>query len=101
MTEDASEEAPQPAPFTILGVTRSGSKFRPSDWPCRLAGPYGRIDGKVVRYHPDVQPVSHEGHQGVRVSTLNQTISQALAAFAESHDLVVVRQEPLGSPGSV
>lgn len=89
---DTTEEPPSTGAFTILGVTRSGKKFRPSDWPCRLAGPYGRVEGNVVRYHPDVQPVHHEGQAGVRVTTLNLTISKALADFAKCHDLVVVHQ---------
>jgi hypothetical protein len=80
------------APFTILGLTTAGKKFRPSDWTCRLAGPYGTVEQNVVRYHPDVQPVNCAGQPGVRVTTANPAIIRDLQAFAAANDLVVVRE---------
>ncbi len=90
---EISEEPPPVKSFTILGLTQGGHKFRPSDWPCRLAGPYGTVEQNVVRYHPDVQPVTHDGHPGVRVNSSNSAIAFHLEAFAAANDLVVVREE--------
>jgi hypothetical protein len=88
---DASE--PQPGGvFTILGVTHSGKKFRPSDWTCRLAGPYGKVEQNVVRYHPDVQPVHRDGYPGIRVKSPNPEVTRDLEAFAKANDLVIMRE---------
>jgi len=92
----SNTEAEDPLPeggFTILGVTRAGKKFRPSDWTCRLAGPYGKVERNVVRYHPDVQPIFRDGHVGLRVSSLNPAITRVLHAFARANDLVVLCEE--------
>jgi Protein of unknown function (DUF3579) len=91
----ANAESIPPSPsegFVILGVTRSGKKFRPSDWNCRLAGPYGKMVQNMVRYHPDVQPVSCNGQPGVRVTTTDATITGDLIAFAKANDLVVEQE---------
>jgi hypothetical protein len=78
--------------FTILGVTHSGRRFRPSDWSCRLAGGYGKVEGNVIRYHPDIQPVTSEQGPAIRVRTANPVIARDLAAFAAANDLVVLKQ---------
>lgn len=81
--------------FTILGVTSKGRKFRPSDWSCRLAGPYGTVEGNVIRYHPDVQPVVGGDYPGVRVRSTDPLVTAALEAFAKANDLVIVRDSIL------
>jgi hypothetical protein len=93
MSDTESEEPLPEGPFTILGVTRSGKKFRPSDWTCRLAGPYGKVDRNVVRYHPDVQPIFRDGNVGLQVNSLNPAITRVLHAFARANDLIVVHAE--------
>ncbi|MDR3395912.1 MAG: DUF3579 domain-containing protein [Parasulfuritortus sp.] len=92
MSTADSDEPPSAGCFTILGLTNSGRKFRPSDWSCRLAGPYGKVEQNVIRYHPDVQPINCNGQPGVRVSTTNPAIATHLEAFAAANDLVVVRE---------
>jgi hypothetical protein len=90
MNEAATDEAPPGGAVTIVGVTRCGRRFRPSDWSCRLASGYGKVEGNVIRYHPDVQPVASEGVPAVRVNTHDPAIARTLAAFAEANDLVVL-----------
>lgn len=54
----------------VVGVTNSGSRFRPSDWAERLAclgaqfGPDARL-----HYALDLQPTFFEGQRAVRVMT--------------------------------
>lgn len=39
--------------FVIIGLTRSGKRFRPSDWAERLAGVMAQFGGEPpVRYSP-------------------------------------------------
>lgn len=51
----------------ILGVTRTGKTFRPSDWAERLAGvmsqfrPGGAVPGSHLRYSPWCIPTTREG----------------------------------------
>ena len=89
MDMDPAQETDPGKPFTICGVTRTGSRFRPSDWSCRLAGAYGKVVGNVIRYHPDVQPIHCGGNVGVRVYATDPGVVQSLLAFAIANDLVV------------
>jgi hypothetical protein len=93
MNESDIDEPPPVRAFTILGVTHGGRRFRPSDWSCRLAGGYGKVEGNVIRYHPDIQPVTGDQGPAVRVRTSDRVIAGDLAAFATANDLVVLQQD--------
>jgi hypothetical protein len=48
--------------FVIIGLTRSGQRFRPSDWAERLAGVMAQFGGEPpIRYSPYVYPVDSDG----------------------------------------
>jgi hypothetical protein len=52
----------------VLGMTRSGRPFRPSDWVDRLAGrcsTFGK--DRLLKYSPSVRPLTVEGMRGLRV----------------------------------
>ena len=93
MSDSNLDSHPLQTAFTILGVTSKGKKFRPSDWSCRLAGPYGTVVNNVIRYSPDVQPVNGGDYPGVRVCSTDRCVTEYLEAFAKANDLVIVREE--------
>lgn len=91
--------------FYVVGVTNSGSRFRPSDWAERLAclgaqfGPDARL-----RYAFDLQPTFFEGQRALRVlSTLEQRSPQLWAMvfdFAVGHGLrIAAPSGSFDSPG--
>lgn len=52
----------------VLGVTRSGRTFRPSDWAERLAGQFSTFcPDKRLRYSPCVKPLTIEGMRALLV----------------------------------
>ena len=61
MSSDSAKEV------VILGVTRAGKQFRPSDWTERLAGvmsqfrPGGPRPGSHLGYSPWCVPTTHDG----------------------------------------
>ena len=65
-----------PRPLLIIGITRSGQTFRPSDWAERLAGamssfrPGGAGQGMAayIGYSPLCVPRAVDGAKGVLVS---------------------------------
>lgn len=80
------------SPFIIRGLTRSGARFRPSDWAERLAGAFSAIDpNNRMNYSPYVQPKTLDGVPCVIVDrTLRELDPQAwrfLQQFAISNEL--------------
>ncbi len=83
--------------FTILGVTRQGRPFRPSDWAERLCGvmssfrpPGGGLQAHLT-YSPYVTPGLHEGAKCVRVDVrihhLEPMAYKFLRSFAADNEL--------------
>ena len=86
--------------FTILGITRAGRTFRPSDWADRLCGvmssfrPPSSGPQQHLTYSPYVMPGIHEGIRCVRVDARIHDIEpmayKFLAGFAKDNDLQVI-----------
>ena len=84
----------------ILGVTRSGQTFRPSDWAERLAGvissirPEPAAPGDHFSYSPWCVPNSLQGQKCVIVHTdireVNVMAWDFLMGFARDNDLQVL-----------
>ena len=84
----------------ILGVTRSGQTFRPSDWAERLAGvissirPEPAAPGDHFSYSPWCVPNSLQGQKCVIVHTdireFNVMAWDFLMGFARDNDLQVL-----------
>jgi hypothetical protein len=84
----------------ILGVTRSGQTFRPSDWAERLAGvissirPEPAAHGDHFSYSPWCVPNSLQGQKCVIVHTdirkVNVMAWDFLMGFARDNDLQVL-----------
>jgi len=86
--------------FTILGLTREGRAFRPSDWAERLAGvmsgfrPPAAGAQQHLTYSPYVMPGMRDGVRCVRVDArihgLEPLAYGFLVGFARDNDLQVV-----------
>ncbi|HSD44598.1 MAG TPA: DUF3579 domain-containing protein [Burkholderiales bacterium] len=80
--------------FVIVGRTRAGERFRPSDWAERLCGVMAQFGAAgPLRYSPYVYPVIVSGEKcGVvdaRGAELEPLAYRFLAGFARDNDLVV------------
>jgi hypothetical protein len=88
--------------FVIVGTTRQGRAFRPSDWAERLAGvmssfrPPGGGAQAHLTYSPFVTPGMHDGHKCVRVDArlhaLEPMAYKFLRGFAADNELQVIDQ---------
>jgi hypothetical protein len=80
--------------FVIVGRTRAGERFRPSDWAERLCGVMAQFGAAgPMRYSPYVYPVIAGGEKCVvvdaRLAALEPLAFRFLAGVARAHDLVV------------
>jgi len=80
--------------FVIIGLTRAGKPFRPSDWAERLAGVMAQFGGvPPVRYSPYCYPVVSEGVKCVvvdaRIRNLEPLAYNFLVSFAADNELQV------------
>lgn len=82
--------------FVILGMTRDGRPFRPSDWAERLCGVMSQFGADHrMAYSPYVQPITSEGVRSVvvdaRLRELEPLAWTFLENFARDNDLQVRR----------
>lgn len=85
----------------ILGQTRAGQPFRPSDWVDRMAGLFATFGkDKKLRYSPWIRPAVLGGKRGLWLAAgLHHRDPSAYAfvmAFADSHGLTVRPAEAVG-----
>lgn len=79
----------------ILGVSRNGKKFRPSDWIERIAVTCASFDASQrLRYNPQVMPAKYHGQSCLFVANslaINAPdIFNFVMKFAESNYLRIV-----------
>lgn len=89
---------PQAPSFIIVGVTRKGSKFRPSDWAERLCGVMSAFGAeKRMKYSPYVRPCTLDGDKGVfidgQLSALEPLAYKFMLNFASDNELKIVEQQ--------
>jgi hypothetical protein len=100
-----------PQEFVIVGLTRDGKQFRPSDWAERLCGvmscfrPEGSGGSKAhLQYSPYVRPTFINGVRSVAVSEALRTIEPLayhfVINFAKDNDLQIVDACILPEPPS-
>jgi hypothetical protein len=80
--------------FVIVGRTRGGERFRPSDWAERLCGVMAQFGAAGrMRYSPYVYPVMVSGEKcvvvDVRLKEREPLAYRFLEGFARDNDLVV------------
>ncbi len=81
-----------PVELVILGLTRTGQTFRPSDWAERLCGVMCAFGGDHrMQYSPYVYPISASGMRCVvidmRLEELEPMAYRFLLSFAKDNDL--------------
>ncbi len=86
------------AGFFVIGLTRHGTKFRPSDWVERIASVFAQFDAqRRLRYNPMVMPVLRAGVYGLFVAsslaTLDPSGFQFVMEFADSYQLQIETAE--------
>ncbi|HET7776740.1 MAG TPA: DUF3579 domain-containing protein [Azospira sp.] len=89
MTTDAAPN------FIIVGLTREGRKFRPSDWAERLCGVMSAFGAeKKMKYSPFVGPCTFQGEKAVFVDAqlgrLEPMAYKFMLNFANDNELQVV-----------
>ncbi len=78
--------------LVILGVTRDGTPFRPSDWAERLCGVMSVFGGdQRMQYSPFVHPVTSNGIRcvvvDIRLEELEPMAYRFLLSFAKDNEL--------------
>jgi len=100
--------ATQPLEFVIIGLTRAGKPFRPSDWAERLAGVMAQFGGaSPVRFSPYCYPVVSNGVKCVvvdaRIREVEPLAYHFLVNFAADNELQVregrMAPRPTDEPG--
>lgn len=81
--------------FIILGLTKEGRKFRPSDWCDRLCGVMSAFGAsKKMKYSPYVGPGDYNGEKAVfvdgRLSEVEPMAYRFLLNFAQDNDLQII-----------
>jgi hypothetical protein len=81
--------------FIIVGLTRQGKKFRPSDWADRLSGTLSAFGAtKKMHYSPYASPGEYAGEKAVYVDgalrQLDPSAYAFLLNFAQDNDLQIV-----------
>lgn len=85
--------------FIIVGVTTSGTRFRPSDWAERLCGIMSAFGSeRRMAYSPYVQPGTMDGEKcvfvDVRIHDIESKAYHFMQSFAVDNDLKVLPWEP-------
>jgi hypothetical protein len=80
--------------FVILGTTRDGKPFRPSDWAERLCGVMSAFGGEHrTQYSPFVYPITANGVRcvvvDVRLDEIEPMAYRFLVNFAKDNELQV------------
>jgi hypothetical protein len=80
--------------YFIVGLTRQGNKFRPSDWVERIAGVFAHFDAhRRLRYSPLVTPMLRVGLSGLFVASSLASVDPAgfqfVMEFADRYQLQI------------
>lgn len=78
----------------IIGQTRAGQPFRPSDWVDRMAGLFATFGrDKKLRYSPWIHPATLDGTRGLWLEAglrgRDPSAYEFVMAFADRHQLAV------------
>lgn len=81
--------------FIIVGVTKQGKKFRPSDWAERLCGVMSAFGAeRKMKYSPFVGPGDYLGDKAVfvddRLSEVEPMAYRFMLNFAQDNDLQII-----------
>lgn len=94
-TPSGTMTTPEPTTFIIVGLTREGRKFRPSDWAERLCGVMSAFGAeRKMKYSPYVGPGDYNGEKAVfidgRLGEIEPMAYRFMLNFAQDNDLQIV-----------
>ena len=81
--------------FIIVGLTKQGKKFRPSDWAERLCGVMSAFGAeRKMKYSPYVGPGDYNGEKAVfvdgRLGEIEPMAYRFMLNFAQDNDLQII-----------
>ncbi|MDR2836994.1 MAG: DUF3579 domain-containing protein [Azonexus sp.] len=81
--------------FIIIGITRQGARFRPSDWAERLCGVMSVFGvERKMKYSPYVGPCHYDGQKAVfvdgRLAEIEPMAYRFMLNFAHDNDLQII-----------
>ncbi len=84
--------SPNGAKIIIEGITRQGSKFRPSDWAERMCGALSSFGRDMrIQYSPMLQPVTINGIKCMAIDpqlkNTNPEVYSYILYFADENEL--------------
>lgn len=87
----------KPKKIIIEGITKSGEKFRPSNWAERMSGQLSTFRKQRIYYSPMLQPVYKEGYKCValdpNLKEKNPELYQSILDFAEKNHLRICGED--------
>ena len=86
---------PELTAFIIVGLTKNGKTFRPSDWAERLCGVMSAFGAeRKMKYSPYVGPGEYNGEKAVfidgRLSEIEPMAYRFMLNFAQDNDLQII-----------
>ena len=86
---------PESTTFIIVGLTKEGRKFRPSDWAERLCGVMSAFGAeRKMKYSPYVGPGDYNGQKAVfvdgRLGEIEPMAYRFMLNFAQDNDLQII-----------
>ena len=86
---------PESTTFIIVGLTKQGKKFRPSDWAERLCGVMSAFGAeRKMKYSPYVGPGEYNGQKAVfvdgRLGEIEPMAYRFMLNFAQDNDLQII-----------
>ncbi len=86
----------------IEGITKSGDKFRPSDWAERVSGSLSTVRNHRLYYSPLLQPSTRQGNKCVTLDPAlkesNPALYQSILDFANNNNLRICQEEDDSDP---
>jgi len=94
--KDPPKERKDPK-IIIEGVTKSGEKFRPSDWADRMSGRLSTYKNRRIHYSPLLKPMVKDGYKCVvldrKLKESNPQLFESILTFAKTHNLKICDDE--------
>jgi len=83
--------------IVIEGITKSGEKFRPSDWAERMSGSMSHLRGHRVQYDSRLMPMTNaDGNKCMLLDPAlqesNPTLYDSILEFAKENKLRICNQ---------
>ncbi len=92
----------EPGCFIIIGRTKAGQTFRPSDWDHRLCGALSLFNQGKLQYSKKVMPIQHELGKAVYVDgslkESNPAMWKFVLGFATDNEMQIEWPDTCAAP---